>query len=143
MKAALVIEMINKALTGCIPVRHYSGDCGHDLFVAAHTVIPPGEFRDVSTNVRCELPYGTWGLIIGRSSTFRKRRLLVIPGIIDNGYRGELFTAVFNMNGSDAVLDAGDRLAQLIIMPLVTPRIEVGEVNDSDRGDKGFGSTGK
>lgn len=141
----LVVAAVNAGALVTLPSRKYSGDCGYDLFVTKSTVIPAGEFRDVPTNIRCRMPVGTWGLIIGRSSTFRKRHLLVIPGIIDNGYRGELFTGVFNMNHSDVTVGAGDRLAQFILMPLITPEVVFGDVDGihaTDRGEKGFGSTG-
>ncbi len=141
----LIVETVTTSALGIIstlPYRRYHGDCGYDLFVAKTTVIPAGEFGDVPTNIRCQMPVNTWGLIIGRSSTFRKRHLLVIPGIIDNGYRGELFTGVFNMNAEEAVVEVGERLAQFILMPLVTPEVCFGKVDQTDRGDKGFGSTG-
>jgi dUTP pyrophosphatase len=142
----LIVETVATlalGITSTLPYRRYPGDCGYDLFVAKAVTIPVGEFRDVPTNIRCQMPLNTWGLIIGRSSTFRKRRLLVVPGIIDNGYRGELFTGVFNMNKHEAVVEAGERLAQFILMPLVTPEVVFGEVDDTDRGSKGFGSTGQ
>lgn len=127
------------------PDRNYDGDAGFDLYVTEDTEIPIGQFRDVPCGVSVELPEGTWGLIIGRSSTLRKHNLMVTPGVIDNGYRGPLYAGVYNMDGSQFSAKRGMRLAQFIPFPLTAqnmiPRL-VTVLSDSDRGSRGFGSTG-
>lgn len=128
-----------------MPVRHHEGDAGFDLFVLEQTLIAPGQFVDVKSGVRVELPAGIWGMIVGRSSTLRKRNLLVNTGIIDNGYRGELFSGVKNLGGSDVLLKPGERIAQFIPLPLTASwlaPVKVEELMESDRGEAGFGSTG-
>jgi dUTP pyrophosphatase len=95
--------------------------------------------------VAVELPEDVWGMIVGRSSTFFKRGLIVNSAVIDQGYRGDLFACVFNPGPEGAWAKAGERLAQLIPMPLLSPgiatvRVEV--LDRSDRGDAGFGSSG-
>lgn len=124
----------------------YPGDAGLDLIVEKDTVIPYQGFADVPHGISVQLPEGTWGLITGRSSTIRKRGLLVVNGVIDNGYRGPLFAAVQNLNpDGKVVVCAGERIAQLILFPLVTPGIYIKHVNaldGSERGEKAFGSTG-
>ena len=119
----------------------YPGDCGYDLHVSEDIEIVPGA-NNVPTNLRIQLPPGTWGLITGRSSTYQKHNLIVVPGIIDHGYRGPIFAVVHNPTGFKMAIGAGERLAQLILMRLITyPVQKVGNVDASERGDAGFGST--
>lgn len=126
-----------------LPSRNYSGDAGYDLFVVEDAYIEPGAVVDVPTGIAIELPRGYWARIVGRSSTIRNRGLLVIEGIIDNGYRGHLFFAVHNLQEKPIVIRAGERLSQLIVHKLYAfPVAEVEILNDSDRSGNGFGSTG-
>lgn len=131
---------------GLMPEQAMKGDAGFDLYVREGVVIEPHSFVDVDSGVAVALPEGTWGLITGRSSTLRKRGLLVAQGVIDNGYTGELFVGLWNLTGESVVVAPGDRLAQLIVLPLLTDAIELVEVSDlaiRNRGVNGFGSTGK
>lgn len=125
--------------------RGHFDDAGLDLYVSEDTVIPPGSFVDVRCNINVQLPSWSWGLITGRSSTLRKKGLLVNLGVIDAGYRGELFSGVFNLTNSEVKVYKGDRLAQLIIIKNSTLGLEpvqVERINEGSRGDRGFGSTG-
>lgn len=128
------------------PDRNYDGDAGFDLYVTEDVEIPIGQFRDIPCGINVELPEATWGLIIGRSSTLRKHNLMVTPGVIDNGYRGPLYAGVYNMDGAQFSAKRGMRLAQFIPFPLtaqnMVPRM-VPLLSDSDRGSRGFGSTGE
>lgn len=126
------------------PSRHYPGDAGVDLWCNTRAVIEPDGVVDVGTGVRAQLPVGYWGLIIGRSSTLRQRGLLVNPGVIDNGWRGELLVNVRNLNPESVVVNPGERLAQLILLPLPGGLAinEVSLLSPSERGERGFGSTG-
>jgi dUTP pyrophosphatase len=122
------------------------GDAGIDLPAAQAVRIPSLSFGVVPIEVSVELPDGHWGWIIQRSSTFWKKRLLVNQAVIDNGYRGELFVAVYNLGVARYDVEAGERLAQLVLVPLVTPtlvHLPPDEFStDTDRGTTGFGSTG-
>lgn len=123
--------------------RGQEGDAGLDLVVSERVVIRPGEFADVHSGVCVQLPPGYWGLLTGRSSTIRRRGLLVTQGVIDNGYRGELFAGVWNLSGSVAVVEVGERLAQLILVPQWTGTLAwTGALDGSARGVQGFGSSG-
>ena len=127
------------------PVRTYEGDAGFDLIVAAGVVILPGEFFDVPAGIRVELPPGVWAMITGRSSTLRRRKLLISQGIIDNGWRGELFAGCWNLGDKTARIERGERLAQLIPFhqaSLDMRLMQVDRLSSSDRGEAGFGSTG-
>lgn len=128
-----------------IPTRHHDGDAGYDLYVSRTITIEPGMWISAPTNTAVALPLGTWGMIVGRSSTFHKFGLIVQPCIIDNGWRGELFSAVYNPGKSAITIRKGDRVTQLIVMWLVTPevkQVKVDELPEGDRGEAGFGSTG-
>lgn len=128
-----------------LPSRTYADDAGLDLYASHEVTIDPGAFYDVPCSIAVELPQETWGLLIGRSSTLRKKKLLVHPGVIDAGYRGELFAGVWNMNTHRVVVAEGERLAQLIVLPNLTmellPQFVEG-LGPHPRGEKGFGSTG-
>lgn len=130
----------------CKPTRGYVGDAGFDLYVSEDTVLPYREVIDVPCGISVELPEGTWGMLTGRSSTIRQRGLLVAQGIIDNGYRGELFVAVHNISRMGTLIKRGERIAQLLLFDLVSARVSlerVAELTDSDRGVAAFGSTGR
>lgn len=131
-----------------VPAYGYPGDAGMDLAVCfspgvLSAVLEPGQSLDLPTGIKVELPEGYWGRITGRSSTLRKRGLFVNEGVIDQGYRGELFVYVTNRTDHPVWVEHGDRLAQLILAPVVRADIRgVATVAESARGDKGFGSTG-
>ena len=130
-----------------LPERHHSGDAGFDLYACGDDdwVVPPLEGRDIPCGVAIEWPAGLWGFLVGRSSTFHKKGLIVNPAIIDAGFRGELFAAVRNITAGPVAISPGDRIAQIIPMPLISHNIEMGwcdTLSASDRGTNGFGSTG-
>jgi dUTP pyrophosphatase len=127
------------------PTRAYADDAGFDLFVSERAVISPGEFVDVKSGVSAEFPKHIWGMIQGRSSTLRKRGLMVNPGVIDAGYRGPLFSGVWNLGRTTQILEVGERVAQLILFPNVTEKVLIEiceELADHPRGNNGFGSSG-
>lgn len=132
---------------GKLPTKTHPDDTGYDLYVSERVTIPAGQFRDVPCGIAIQLPDTNWGMIVGRSSTLRKRGLLVQPGVIDTGWRGELFAAVQHLGGGPpTVIEAGDRIAQLLIfdntsMRLGPPR-EVNQLETHTRGTSGFGSSG-
>ena len=99
--------------------KTYPGDAGWDLYVSRDVVIPAYSFTDIHTDIAIAMPEGLWGRVTGRSSALRKYGLLVNEGIIDNGYRGELFIGVFNLTNHDQFIPAGTRLAQLIFHQLI------------------------
>jgi len=123
----------------------YAGDVGYDLEACESVEIGPGEMRDVPIGIAIELPVGRWGEITHRSSGPRKRGIEVLKGTIDNGYRGELFALCKNLLSVPIRIEAGERIAQLIIYEIQRPvvvMIDLTEMSDSDRGAAGFGSTG-
>ena len=126
------------------PAPQYAGDAGCDLYVSETTTIEANSFCDIPCGIAMALPQGMWARITGRSSTIRKKRLLVIEGIIDNGYTGPLFCAVWNMSDKPVTIEAGDRVAQLIphrLNPVTWEQVD--SLPETERGSKGFGSSGQ
>jgi dUTP pyrophosphatase len=123
-------------------VGKHPGDAGLDLFIQSQTRIPKHEMRPVDLGIAIELPEGYWGWITPRSSTLG-RGLHVAAGVVDNGYRGPLTAVVYNLTERSVNLTAGDRIAQLVLMPLLVPAVVRAELlTETLRGVGGFGSTG-
>lgn len=126
-----------------LPMRSHPSDVGFDLYTTEEVTIPPNSFADVPTGVVCNLPTNAWGLITGRSSALRKHGLLVVNGVIDPGFRGPLFAGCFNMLVKPVTVNVGQRVAQLILIPaLIANPVWDARVTESDRGERGFGSSG-
>lgn len=127
-----------------LPTRTYPDDAGFDLYVAQTTRVEAGMWADVPLGVSVNLPAGIWARITGRSSTLKKRALLVQEGIIDTGYRGPLYAGCQNVGRETAIVEEGARIAQLILHENTTAgfRAVWGDMTPSDRGVSGFGSSG-
>lgn len=126
-----------------LPKRAHSSDAGADLFsYEDYCEIYPGEQKLVDTGVAVKIPYGYAGFIYNRSSQGKKG--ISIPhsvGVIDTDYRGNLKVLLKNISEDPYVIKKGDRVAQLVIAPIVLPTFE--DIwNDTTRGTGGFGSTG-
>jgi dUTP pyrophosphatase len=130
--------------SGEAPRSGSPGDAGFDLVVSRPVTIEPGGFADVPSDVAVQLPPGMWALITGRSSSWKKR-ILVKDSVIDAGFRGVLFASCLNLGSEPVHIDVGDRVAQIIPMPLAASGIhwEKCQLDSSDRGAAGFGSTGR
>mgnify|MGYP001561332102 CR=1 FL=1 len=141
----LCICRLNQA--AILPTRAHLGDAGLDLYGIENISIAPGESCVIRTGIALEIPEGHVGMIADRSS-LAKKGLKTVGGIIDSGYRGEIQILVWNL-APKGVLDqtiklrAGDRVAQLLILPIAQPPlIEVQSLASTPRGEGGFGSTG-
>lgn len=130
--------------TGVAPRAGMQGDAGYDLTASESVVIEAGAVGAVPFGIGCELPAGWWGLIQGRSSSW-KRGLSVKASVIDNGYRGMLWADVLNIGRKAQLVEAGERIAQLIPMRLAPPIVwtHVDSLSVSERGDRGYGSSGR
>lgn len=144
-QAAMSIAPVDNSKYSNLPTRAYPDDAGLDLYVSEDVWLNPSEFKDIPTNVAIELPDWSWGFLTGRSSTLRKKGLMVQTGIIDAGYRGELYIGAWNMLPEPVHVKQGERIGQLIILTNATRRVNpvfVPELNEHDRGTNGFGSSG-
>jgi dUTP pyrophosphatase len=129
-----------------LPSYAHPGDAGLDLASATDVEVGPGERAMVPTGVAVAIPDGFAGLVLPRSGLASRHGLTLAnaPGLIDAGYRGEITCAMVNLDRSAPVsVRRGDRIAQLVIVPIPAVRPEwVEELPASERGSGGFGSTG-
>jgi len=128
------------------PKYAHDGDAGADLVCIEDVKLAPGERSLVATGVAIGLPAGYVGLVHPRSGLATKHGIGIVntPGTIDSGYRGELKVCLINLDPTESVtLPAGSRIAQLVIQEVTTAQfIQVQELDETERSDKGFGSTG-
>lgn len=133
-------------VVGPAPTYAHPGDAGADLRASDDVRLAPGERRLVGTGVRIALPEGTVGMVTPRSGLAAKVGLSIVnaPGIIDAGYRGEIKVCLVNLDRHDDIqIRRGERIAQLVIVPFVTANfVEVHELDATDRGAGGYGSSG-
>jgi dUTP pyrophosphatase len=126
-----------------LPTRAHADDAGLDLYGLEDVLLAPGQGKVARTGIALELPAGHVGLVADRSS-LAKRGVKTAGGVIDAGYRGELQIVLWNLSREEMQLRAGERIAQLLIMPVATPAVrEVSSLGDTTRGTSGFGSSGK
>jgi dUTP pyrophosphatase len=130
-----------------LPVRAHGGDAGLDLHALDPITLAPGTRAAVRTGLAVEIPDGHGGLVLPRSGLARRHGLALVnaPGLIDAGYRGEIEVLLLNTDRAETVtLEAGDRIAQLVLVAVATPAVQEADVlGDSDRGSGGFGSSGR
>lgn len=131
--------------TGNPPTRAHKGDAGLDLVSNENLVIPSGQRRTINLGTQVSIPEGQVGLLCPRSGHAAKHGLttLTVPGVIDPSYRGELKIVLYNTDPKPFEVSKGDRIAQLLIMPYTNLTPVARPLDTTDRGDKGFGSTGK
>ena len=129
-----------------VPAYAHPGDAGADLVSTEAVRLGPGERALVGTGVRIALPDGYVAFVVPRSGLAARHGITIVnsPGTVDAGYRGEIKVSLLNTDASQAYdVAVGDRIAQLIIMPVPRVRfVAVDELPDSSRGEGGFGSTG-
>ena len=126
-----------------LPLRAHPTDSGADLFALQRTVLPPHTVVKVRTGIAVELPENTSGIIWGKSSV-ESQGIKALAGLVDAPYRGELIVCMYNLNDNEFVFEAGQKVAQLVVLPTLYPTFEEAEeLSDTNRGSGGFGSTGK
>lgn len=128
------------------PSYAHPGDAGADLVSAEALRLEPGQRALVSTGVRIALPDGFAAFVVPRSGLATKHGITIVnsPGTVDAGYRGEIKVTLLNTDQTEAYdIAPGDRIAQLIVMPVTRANfVPVEALPDSVRGEGGFGSTG-
>lgn len=140
----LNVKRLDKGLP--LPAYAYTGDAGLDLFSAVDTWIQPLTREMVPTGLAIAIPDGFAGFVQPRSGLAAKKGLSIMntPGLIDAHYRGELKVILINLDKTEPVhIERGDRIAQLVIQRVpVVELCEVDELDETDRGASGFGSSG-
>jgi dUTP pyrophosphatase len=127
-----------------VPRQAYEGDAGLDLAACDPVVLEPGERAVVATGLAVEIPEGFAGFVQPRSGLAARHGIGIVnaPGLIDSGYRGEIHVVLLNTGRESFAVEAGMRIAQLVIAPVAAVRlVEVDELATSERGSRGFGSS--
>lgn len=125
------------------PVRAHKDDAGIDLRCKEGQVVPAKESATFDTGTHIEIPKGYVGFIKSKSGLNCKHGITA-DGVIDAGYTGSIVVKLYNHSGYDYTFNAGDKLAQLVILPIDTSElVQVEELGSTERGNNGFGSTGK
>jgi dUTP pyrophosphatase len=151
---SLSLRVLLLASDAKLPLRVYPSDAGWDVFAYILTkegrpssiMVPARDTRSIPTKIAIMPPEGYFTTICSRSGLAKTRAVFVAnaPAVVDPGYRGEIPVILFNGGSSPYWVQHGDRVAQLVVLPL--PRVELEEVDSlptSDRGDAGFGSSGR
>ncbi len=144
-----IISKIKKIhFFGTEPYKAHSNDAGWDLSADSSVVIESFTGAIINTGLRIDIPAGYAGLVLPRSS-ISAQNLLIFTGVIDSGYKGEIMINAYNLNRSVFMVDRGQRIAQLVIVPVCVASLarvlSLGAFLQrlTDRGERGFGSTGR
>lgn len=131
---------------GTMPTQAHAGDAGFDLYALEGMHIPAGSTRMVSAGFKMALPSNTCALILPRSGLATRHGISPAnaPGLIDSGYRGEVICALHNHSNEGYTIETGERMGQMLIIEYPTIALsEVDALPESERGEGGFGSSGK
>lgn len=139
----LLVKRINEE--AILPFYAHKGDAGLDLFSVEEVLIKPMERKLVSTGIKIQLPPNMEGQVRPRSGLALNHGITLLnsPGTIDEGYRGEIKVIMINFGQEDFLIKKGMKIAQMVIKSVEQVSIkEVVELKDTERGERGFGSTG-
>lgn len=126
------------------PIREHKTDAGLDLRTPEEFVIKPNDSYIIDTGVHIELPKGYYGKLESKSGLNVKHNIVCLGGTIDEPYRGSIVVKLYNVGEEEYHFAKGDKIVQLVIQPYLAPDIEyTDKLSETDRGDNGFGSTGK
>jgi len=130
-----------------LPSRAHPGDLGFDLFALETVGVQPGQVVSAKTGVAFQFPEG-WGALVRPRSSQGKAGIHILGGVVDNGYTGQVVVMLYNTadphSEGTVIYNAGDKIAQLVLVPVFPGTIqETSNLDQTDRGDKGFGSSGK
>lgn len=127
-----------------LPQKNHKDDAGWDVFAVEDAVIPPKDKNTVPVGLKLAyLDPGYWIQVSSRSGLSFKHNLLAHPGVIDNGYRGDMGILLYNHGSEPYVVKKGDRVAQLVLHFNVDVDASWGDIQNTERGQNGFGSSGK
>lgn len=125
-----------------MPTRAHETDAGLDLYAKNNAIVWPFSRKAIETGTHIAIPRGYVGLLTSKSGLMRNRGL-TCRGTIDAGYTGTIQAVIFNQSILPRRFRAGEKVTQLVILPIITPKLElVDTLESTERGDGGFGSTG-
>jgi dUTP pyrophosphatase len=126
-----------------LPTRAHPQDAGLDLYSRGEVIILPGESAVFDTGVHVELPPGTFGKLESKSGLNVKYSVVSCGGVIDCGYTGSIAVKLYNLGDKPYMVRKGQKIVQMVIIPCMKPDLEVvEELEETERGEKGFGSSG-
>lgn len=126
-----------------LPEYAHAGDAGMDIFSVEEAQLAPGERKAIRTGIGIGIPEGCVGFVWDKSGRAVEEGLKTMAGVIDSGYRGEVQIVLVNLGQEPITLEKHQKIAQLVVQPIVTGTVvEVDELNNTSRGEGGFGSTG-
>lgn len=126
-----------------MPTRAHEYDAGLDIYSREEQIVPAKESAIFDTGVHIELPLGTVGMLKSKSGLNVKYGI-TSEGVIDYGYTGSIIVKLYNNSGFDYRVKAGDKISQLVVLPIHTPIPHlVASLEETERGDNGFGSSGR
>ena len=126
-----------------MPERAHKEDAGLDLRSPVYALILPGGSAIIDTGVHVQIPYGYAGFLKSKSGLNVKHGI-VSEGVIDSGYTGGIVVKLYNHSGFAYAVHPGDKITQLVVLPVALDELElVDKLDDAERGDSGFGSTGR
>lgn len=126
-----------------MPKRAHDLDAGYDLRTPYNCVIPPRSFVTIDTGVHVQIPEGYVGFLKSKSG-LNVKHSITGEGVIDAGYTGTIRVKLYNSSFNRYRFTKGDKIIQLVILPIYTPELEqVDSLEETERGDKGFGSSGR
>lgn len=139
----MLVKLLNEYAQ--LPTRGSKDAAGLDLYCPFHIKVPADSQKKIPLGIAVEIPNGYMGLLVPRSSMSKTPlRCANSVGIIDADYRGEISIAYENISCSDYMIFRGDRIAQLIIVPIAVMDVEEAQtLSETERGNGGYGSTGK
>ena len=124
------------------PTRAHEADAGLDMYAREYDRIPPHGITVIDTGVHVAIPKGYVGLLTSKSGLMAEG--VTSRGTIDSGYTGSIRAALFNHRKTYVHIEKGQKITQLVLLPIITPEVEiVDSLEDTERGTGGFGSTGK
>ncbi len=127
-----------------LPSYAHEGDVAMDLYSIEHKTIVPGERYVFPCGFAMEFPTGYAGIVKDKGSVSTKAGLHTIGGVFDAGYRGEYNVCLYNLSDKEYTIEEGDKIAQLLILPVEIAKIEeVDSLSETSRGEGRFGSTGR
>lgn len=126
-----------------MPMRAHTTDAGLDVFSRQEAVIPAKGSATFDTGVHIEIPAGYVGFLKSKSGLNVKHGI-TSEGVIDAGYTGSMVVKMHNLSDADYLVKNGDKISQLVLLPIITPDLILADsLDESDRGENGFGSTGR
>lgn len=139
----MTIKIKKLSTDAILPKYAHPNDAGMDFYANETTVLQPNERKLISTGISMAIPEGYVGLLWDKSGIASKYGIKTMAGVIDSGYRGEIKILVHNLSNTSYTFEKGKKVAQMLIQPIEQKKlVEVEDLEDTNRGKGGFGSTG-